>query len=247
MNKLFLVCLVCMAMLTSCNRKIGAIFGKKKDKLEVVDPEFDYFSARAKFKFDDGKKDVSATANFRIKKDSIIWLSISPGLGIEVARVLIDTDNVFVLDKMNKHYYEYTFKELSKKFDFDFNFQMIQSVILGNLVEPYKKQRVEKTDSYFSYTASKGVYLFHNFIGSKSMKLEKVQVYDEGTRNTISVNYSDFILVDGEIFPNEISAVIDYEAEKKPNTEIRISYNKMVIEDTPLSFPYAVPSKYEKK
>ena len=226
---------------------MGAIFGKKKDNLEVVNPQFDYFSAKAKFKFDDGNKSVSATANFRIKKDSIIWLSITPGLGIEVARVLINTENVFVLDKINKQYYEYTFKELSKEYDFDFNFQMIQSVILGNLIEPYKKQRVERTDNYFFYTASKGVYSFQNFIGAKSMKLEKVQVYDEGTKNTISVNYSDFILVNDQIFPNEISAVIDYVAETKPNTEISISYNKMVIEDSPLSFPYAVPSKYEKK
>ncbi|WP_425390179.1 DUF4292 domain-containing protein [Ekhidna sp.] len=247
MNKLILMCLMATLVLSSCNRKMGAIFGKKKDNLEVVNPEFEYFSAKAKFKFDDGEKSVSATANFRIQKDSIIWLSITPGLGIEVARVLIDTENVFVLDKINKQYYEYTFDELSKEFDFDFNFQMIQSVILGNLVEPYKKQRVERSENYFSYTASKGVYLFHNFIGAKSMKLEKVKVFDEGTNNTISVNYSDFVLVDGQVFPNEISAVIDYEAETKPNTEVSISYNKMVIEDAPISFPYAVPSKYEKK
>lgn len=247
MNKLVLVCLIMMVGLSSCNRKAGAIFGKKKDKLDVVDPVFDYMSAKAKFSFDDGKKSVSATANFRIKKDSLIWISITPGLGIEVARVLINAENVFILDKINKHYYEYSFEDLSKTYDFDFNFQMIQSVILGNLVEPYQKQRVEKMDKYFTYTASKGVYLYQNYIGASTMKLEKVQVFDEDTRNTISVNYSDFILVNSQIFPNEISAVIDYEVENKPNTEVKISYNKMVIEDGPISFPYSVPSKYEKK
>ena len=127
MNKLILVCLVGMIGLTSCNRQAGAVFGKNNDRLEIVDPEFDYFSAKAKVKFDDGEKSVSATANFRIKKDSIIWLSITPGLGIDVARVLINTENVYVLDKINKQYYEYTFEELSKEYDFDFNFEMIQS------------------------------------------------------------------------------------------------------------------------
>lgn len=246
MNKLLIVCLVGIVGLSSCNRQVGAIFGKKKDNLEVVDPQFEYMSAKAKFRFDHEDKNVTATANFRIKKDSIIWISIS-GFGFEGARVLIDTENVRILDKLKKQYYEYTFEELSKEYDFDFNFQMIQSVILGNLVEPYRKQRVEKQDNYFTYTASKGVYSFHNYIGAKSMKLEKVQVFDAGSRNTISVNYSDFILVDSQIFPNEILAVIDYEAEAKPNTEISISYNKMVIEDDPIGFPYSVPSKYEKK
>ncbi len=247
MNKLVLVCFLCVIGLSSCNRKVGAIFGKKKDKLEVVDPEFDYLSAKAKFSYDDGKTSVSATANFRIKKDSLIWISITPGLGIELARVLINTENVFVLDKYKKHYYEYSFKELSEIYDIDFNFQMIQSVILGNLVEPYRKQRIEKMDDYFTYTASKGVYLYQNFIGATTMKLEKVQVFDEGTGNTISVNYSDFILVNSQIFPNEISAVIEYEAKNKPKTEVDISFNKMVIENGPISFPYSVPSKYEKK
>ncbi len=246
MNKFILLCLIGILSLTSCNRQVGAIFGKKKDKLAVVNPEFEYLSAKAKFKFDHENKGVSATANFRIKKDSIIWISIS-GFGLEAARVMIDKDRVKIMDRLKKDYYDYSFTELSRIYDFDFNFQMIQSVILGNLIEPYKKQRIEKEDNYFTYTASKGVYLFHNYIGANSMKLEKVRVFDEGSKNTISVNYSNFIVVDSQIFPNEVRAVIDYEAEKTPNTEISISYNRMEIEDSPLSFPYSVPGRYEKK
>jgi hypothetical protein len=245
MNKHLFIIVIGTLLLSSCNKKISAVFAKK-DKLEIVDPTFEYMSAKAKFKFENDGKKVSATANFRIRKDSVIWISIS-GFGVEGARVFIDTAHVRVLDRLNKQYYEYTFEELSEEYDFDFNFQMIQSVILGNLIEPYKKQKVDKMENYFTYTASKGVYLFRNFIGSRTMKLEKVQVVDGNTKNTISVNYSDFILVDNQVFPNEISAVIDYEASDKPNTEINISYNKMEIEYSPLSFPYAVPGKYERK
>ncbi|MEO1255961.1 MAG: DUF4292 domain-containing protein [Bacteroidota bacterium] len=246
MNRILLLFLIGTITLSSCNRKVGAIFGKRKDRLAVINPEFEYLSAKAKFKFNHENKKVSAIANFRIHKDSIIWISIS-GFGLEAARVFIDRDRVKIMDKLKKQYYDYTFAELSEEYDFDFNFQMIQSVILGNLVEPYEKQKVEKEDKYFTYTASKGVYLFHNYIGANSMKLEKVQVLDEDSKNTISVNYSDFIVVDDQIFPNEIKAVIDYEIAKKPNTEINIVYNRMEIERNPLSFPYAVPAKYDKK
>ena len=247
MNRLIVFVLLGSILLSSCNRKVGAIFGRKGDKLEVADPEFQYLSAKAKFKYDDGKKGISAIANFRIKKDSLIWMSITPGLGIEVARVLMNREQVFILDKINKQYYEYTFDELSKAYDFDFTFKIMQSVILGNLVEPYRRQKIDKSEDYFSYTASKGVYLFQNFIGSKSMKLEKVEVFDEETKNSISVNYSDFILVRGQVFPNEITAKIDYESATQANKEINISYSRMVIQEAPISFPYAVPSKYERK
>ncbi|GAB4239136.1 MAG: DUF4292 domain-containing protein [Ekhidna sp.] len=246
MSKQIFILLAGAILLSACNRKVGAIFSRKMDKLEIVDPSFEYMSSKARFKFDNDGKKVSATANFRIKKDSLIWISIS-GLGIEAARVLIDTSRVQIMDRLKRNYYEYTFEELSEEWDFDFNFKMIQSVILGNLVEPYKNQKVEKLENYFTYFASKGAYSFQNFIGFTTMKLEKIRVIDGNTNNTISVNYSDFILVNNQVFPNEIEAVIDYESSNKPNTEISISYNKMEIENTPLSFPYSVPGKYERK
>jgi hypothetical protein len=230
----------------SCKRNTS-LFSGSTDKLEILNPEFNYLTSKAKFKFDHNDKKVSATANFRIRKDSIIWLSITPGLGLEVARVLINRNHVFVLDKLNKKYYEYEFKELTKQYGFDINYDMIQSVILGNLTEPYKNEKIDKTDQYFSYEAKKGQYNFSNFIGTRSRKLEKVKVSDDSTKNTISVNYTDFVVVDQEIFPNEISAVIDYESELKSNTEIDISYNKFVIERIPISFPFNVPSRYGRK
>ena len=245
MNKLLICAFVCCIFLTSCNRKIGAVF-TKRDRLEVINPEFKYLTSKAKFKFEDKGKKVSATANFRISKDSIIWISIS-GFGIEAARVFIDTSHVKVLDRLNKKYYDYTFKELSDEYNFDFNFKMVQSVLLGNLIEPYRNQRYEKLENYFVYEDVQGDYNFQNFIGDRSLKLEKVNVLDEGTNNTISVNYTDFISVGSQIFPNEISAVIDYASTDKPNTEINILYNKMEIESAPLKFPYAVSTKYERK
>lgn len=245
MNKLIICLMIGMLFLSSCNRKIGDIFSKK-DKLEVVNPQFEYMSAKAKFKFDHDGQRVSATANFRIKKDSIIWISIS-GFGLEAARVLIDTKNIYILDKLKRQYYEYNFEGLSKQLDFDLDFKLVQSVVLGNLVDPYDNQKVEKKDNYYSFKSSKGMYFFQNFIGTRTMKLEKVNISDSATKNTISVNYSDFNFVDQQVFPNEIQAIIDYEALDKPNTEINISYNKMAIEDGPINFPYSVPNKYERK
>ena len=245
MNRWLIWIFVAGIVFTSCNRKIGAVF-TGKDKLEVINPDFKFMTAKAKFKFDNGGKKVSATANFRFKKDSVVWISIS-GLGIEAARVLIDTDNVRVIDRLNKQYYEYTFEELSREYDFEFNFEMIQSVLLGNLIAPYNKQRYQEDEQYYSYNESNGAYLFTNFIGTRTMKLEKVRVIDEDTKNSISVNYSDFILVKNQVFPNRISAIIDYEETNKSNTEININYNKMEIESSPLRFPYSVSSKYERK
>lgn len=246
MNRLFFYLMIGALTFTSCKRT-SSLFSGNKDKLVIDDPEFDYLSSKAKFKFEHDGKRTPATANFRIKKDSIIWISVTAGLGVEFARILIDRNNVKVLSKLDKKYYEYEFAELTKQYGFDFSFDLIQSVILGNLSEPYQDQKVEKFENQFFYLAKKGKYNFKNFVGRESLKLERVLVSDDSTKNTISVNYGDFMMVDQEIFPNEISAVIDYEAQEKPNTEIEISYSKMVIEQKSLSFPFSVPSRYVRK
>ena len=246
MNKLLFCALIGSLVFSSCKRTTS-LFSGSKDKLVVEDPEFEYLSSKAKFKFEHDGKRTPATANFRIQKDSIIWISVTPGLGVEFARILIDRNNVKVLSKLDKKYFEYKFSDLSKQYGFDFNFDLIQSVILGNLAEPYGNQKVEKVENYFFYLAKTGQYNFKNFIGRESSKLERVVVSDDSTKNTISVNYGDFVMVDQEIFPNQISAVIDYEAQDKPNTGIEIFYSKLVIEQDPLSFPFSVPSRYVRK
>lgn len=245
MNKLIIVLILFGSILSSCNRKIGAVF-TGNDKLEIIDPEFKYLTSKAKFKFDDKGKKTTATANFRISKDSIIWISIS-GLGVEGARIMIDRNEVRVIQRLEKRYYEYSFDEISEEYGFDVNFKMVQSVLLGNLIKPYENQKFRKSDQHFIYEDLQNGYNFENFIGSNSMKLEKVNVLDKTTNNTISVNYSDFILVEKEVFPNVISAVIDYAAADKPSTKINISYSKMEIETSPLKFPFSVSSKYERK
>ena len=47
----------------------------------------------------------SFKTNIRIKRDSAIWMSISPALGIEVARAIFTTDSIKLVDKWNDQYY----------------------------------------------------------------------------------------------------------------------------------------------
>lgn len=246
MNKLFIYLILGTLALASCKRT-SALFSGNREVLSIKDPQFEYLTSRAKFKFEHKGKRTPATANFRIQKDSIIWVSITPGLGVEVARVLIDRSKVKVLSKLDKQYYEYKFEDLTKQYGFDISFELIQSVVLGNLPEPYQNQKVEKVADQFFFLAEKGKYNFQNFIGQESHKLERVVVSDDSTKSTISVNYGDFMMVNQEVFPNEISAIVAYEAKDKSNTEIEISYSRVVIEENPLSFPFRVPSRYVRK
>lgn len=238
---------VSLVLFTGCNRKITNIFYRSGGNLVVNDFDFEYLSAKTKVDFESQKNSVSGVANIRIQKDSVIWVSFSPGLGIEAVRVLITRDTVFYLDKINKEYAGLNFRDLSQKFDFDLNFQLVQSVILGDLIYPYDREKVVKTSSFYSYNRQEGIFNFENYIGSRTMKLEKVQVKDTVSGNSISVNYSEFQLLEGQVFPFNIFARLDYNEQSRESTRIDIEFKQAQIEKKPLKFPFNVPQKYELK
>lgn len=234
-------------ILTGCSKKLSDIFDRNPGRLVVRDVTFDQLSAKAKINFDSEKNSLSSTANIRIRKDSIIWVSLSPGLGIEAARILITQDSIFVIDKVHKEYQKIGLHELSEKFDFDIDYQLVQALILGNLIYPYDREKVVRASPGYVYNQQQGSFYFENIIGAKTMKLEKLQVKDTVSENTISVNYGDFQLVGEQILPFKIAAKLQYKGGAKKDTEVEIEYRQAGIEKKPLKFPFNIPQKYERK
>jgi len=130
----------------SCSKKLTSTDSLvKEENLQIKQLDFEYFSAKSKIKYHDLDNNFKATANIRIKKDSVIWLSLTATLGIEALRVMITQDSIAIIDRVKKEYMRYDFEELNKKLNFEFDFQTIQAMILGNLPQPLQGQElVEK-------------------------------------------------------------------------------------------------------
>ena len=88
----FISIVLILGVFTSCNKRL---IHSKQENIEINTFKFDYFTAKAKLNYTNGDQKLSAVANLRIKYDSLIWISISPGLGIEVLRLKLTTDSVF--------------------------------------------------------------------------------------------------------------------------------------------------------
>ena len=231
-----------LILVSACSRKsIGF-----KEGLTVDEFDFSYMTAKAKIKYKDKDRNISAAANIRVKKDSLLWMSISPGLGVEVARVKIDRDSLHILDRLNKKYIVQSFSQLSRRLDFDLDYNLIESVVLGNLIFPYSKEELSKSDSQLQYSQTLENFIFENFIGLETKKLEKLEVEDVKTKNVISVNYENFRAIDEEIFPFTIQAKIDYSKQSQEDIEIDIGFSKAEIQNDPLSFPFRPSSKFKR-
>lgn len=76
---------------------------------------------------------VDFKANVRIKSDSAIWMTISPALGIELARVLVLQDSLKVLSKIpdNKFVYISDIAALEDFLHFDLDLEDLENLMAG--------------------------------------------------------------------------------------------------------------------
>jgi len=126
-------------------------------------------------------------ANIRMKRDSVIWISISPALGIEVLRVLITPDSVKYISKIpeNKHYYIGGFNIINEVSKMDLDFLTFQEILLGNAVG------LEKDEGKFRSEVDEQKYLLVSKYTRKVKRAVGVNDKDLQPNDTIVVNMND--------------------------------------------------------
>jgi len=100
-------------------------------KLEQNQIDAEWLNAKARITFKDDVQTRKFTATIRLRKDSIIWMNVKK-LSVEAARILIDKDSVYVIDRLNKEYYIKSLDYLAEQFHLPADFEALQTMILGN-------------------------------------------------------------------------------------------------------------------
>lgn len=219
------------------------------EKIEEID--FEYLTAKSKFSFKSGSQNIdNANVNIRIKKDSIIWLSVT-GVGFEVARGIITPDSIIFLDKFHKEIHSYDYQKLKTQFNFDLNYGLIQSIIVGNLPVPRSpNQKFKKEKDYLLLRQNEERISIDNYIGEKTHKLKRLQAVEQPTKNSLTLDYEDFKDLNNYLFPFASLITLDFKSPKDQQfyqTVIRIKHNKVDLVDTNPGFPFSVPSTYKRK
>jgi hypothetical protein len=247
-NRIWILLLLVVA--SACSRKTVVTDTDiiEKNKLVFSIPEFDYLSTRTKIQYKDNERSVSASANIRIKKDSIIWMSLSPLLGIEVARALITQDSLVLLNRLNREYTVYDFENLSETFQFEIDYNLIQTLILGNMPIAYEESNeIVSSKQHYIIKQQSGPYSIDNYINREWMKLQKVEVSEDPKKNRMVMEFEDHKQVELFSIPFHSLINLDYEhgAEMK-STQINIKHGRAELAAA-LRFPFEIPSRYVRK
>ena len=276
-NKILVWPLIIMIGLTSCHKqrvtksttlpvKDSVLVNKPADSVKIDTPKteavasapvkvqeltFDYLTAKSKFSFQSDKQDFDNTnINIRIKKDSLIWISVT-GVGFEVARGLITTDSIVFMDKFHKNYFVFSYAQLSKQYNFELNFALLQSIIIGNLPFPQKTEdSVAQESDFMVLKQSVGRLNVDNYVAPSNLKLTRLKAVETPTNNTFSLDYGDFKQVSSFLFPFDSNIKLDVLSQKDQrmiNTTMRIKHSKVELVSQNPGFPFSVPSSYTRK
>jgi hypothetical protein len=219
--------------------------------VKVQEIAFDYLTAKSKFSLRSSTQDFENTnVNIRIKKDSLIWISVT-GVGFEVGRGLITPDSIVFLDKFHKEYFVFSYAQLSRQYNFELNFKLLQSIIVGNLpLEQGGDPKFYKENEFFTLQQNSGRIVIDNYIGEKNLKLERLKAVETPTQNTFTINYEDFKDVNKSLFPFSSLIKLDVQSPKDKQfyqTTMRIKHSKVELLNQSPGFPFSIPSTYTRK
>lgn len=203
--------------------------------------DYNLISYRFNGEYTDSGKTTSFNGTIRIKKDSIMWVSLSVVLGIELARIQITKDSVYFMNKLKDEYFIRDINYISNIFQVDMDYEILQSVITNQIFlyaeedESANSRREEVIDD----EPDPGVYR-KTFIADTDSNLYVLKTYRKRKlKKHIKRNRSEIILQTYHVIPDiyKISNVnINDIAEKR---ELDINYTKFTPLDS-IMLPYNI-------
>lgn len=246
MIKHLLTLLLGLLVLASCKKGVvpstATVTKEEVGAVTVNNIAFDYLTAKGQLELEDKGETISSGYSLRIKKDSIIWVSVQPGLGIEAARIKITQDSVYFMNRLQKEYAATDFNFLSDRFKIDINFDVLQAILLGNYQATGQEKVMDEGEMQHAQQLRTNLLLDY-FINRSSHKLEQFLVQDQQTGNTITVKYSDFQPLGTVPFAHEMAAQV---LQKGQLSVFKLEHSKVAVTDEVLSFPFAVPTNYKR-
>jgi hypothetical protein len=248
-NSLWFFLIGVCVLASGCSKKVVApVASAPKTSLNIEEIDFEYFEGKARMVLRDAKKEREVKAAIRIRKDSVIWMKFNV-IGIQGGMALINKDSITIVSNVEKEYYVFEYPELSKRFNLDINYHIIQSAMLGNPIIPRKSEdEALQESSMYLLKQQAGSIDVVNYVNAASMKIEKVELKEGNSSNSLVINYSNFQPVGDKVFPYNGTINLFYKTlSGLLNTTIIFDYNKAEVGTRELRFPFNIPKRYERR
>jgi hypothetical protein len=265
--KLLIIAFFSAIILASCSSSRHTIKSPLKEQggdylfgqLKKSEIHFTNLSAKFSAEYVNDKKTTSFSGQIRILHDSLIWISISPLLGIEMMRVELTNDSVKYLNRISSTYFLRDFNYMNRLLNKALDFDMVQAFLLGNDFSFYENGKFRagvenglyklstaerhKLKKYLKQNESiDNIPIQHIWLNPENFKITQVVIKEiEKDSRKFEADYSQFEEVNGQLFPAKIAFDIETGESK---VSIKVNYSKITI-DQNQNFPFRIPENYQ--
>jgi hypothetical protein len=219
----------------------------------VVEPlNWNYLTAKYDFdaelsnSIEKGSEEVSGTISIRLRKDSIMWFTVSASIGIQVMKGIIRSDSAFILDNFNKKAYLMSLEDLNKINDLPANLSAIQKLFTGELLT--NKLVRDKSSDFALQNSTQSC-----FSGVDAQFVNYSVVLNEEQVSGFQLRKSERNTVLNAFFPNrEQTELGKHPTEIKMDVKsdlskvrLNLSLKTVRFEFIP-SYPFFIPKDYER-
>jgi len=226
-------------------------------KLKEHELQYYWFTAKFSAEYTNKGQTNSFNGQIRIRKDSVIWLSFSPALGIEVFRMMVTQDSVKFINRMNNTFFTGDYNYVNRYLNTNIDFDILQSFLTGNDLSFYENGKFRAgidNGIYKLATAERmklkkfirnkqenlRVLIQNIWIDPENFKITRADVKEIREPNIkLGALYSSFEKIGDQLFPKEMS--FDISADN--NLSVTVSFNKITI-NTAQAFPFKIPQSY---
>ena len=178
--------------------------------------------------------EVSLGISIRVRRDSLIWASVTAPFGIELFRAVLTKDSIYHINRTNKTYFVKPIAHIFKIIKKNIAFNEIYDMIIANPKIAKKKYSFNKTNDDFLLSTQDYIYTISNFY-----RMRRVVLIEK--ENTLMCTYSNFSFEND--FPEQLELMV--ESSSKNAFNLKLNYSKVVF-DQQQQTPFKIPNSYVK-
>ncbi len=221
--------------------------------LKQNEAKFDKFEARFTGNFSWGGQNHNISGTLRIKNNEKIYMSLSPILGIEVARIIVKPDKIKYLNRIESNYYIGSIDYLNSTLRTSLNYDILQAILTGNDINGYNNKSFKNVSDNnviklhdperTTKKSDRNSYMIDNllFLDKETYKITKNHITEKNSGRSIKAQYYKFDKIEDELFPTKINLSI---SDSGYNANLLLEYVRINI-NKPFEINFSVPSRYK--
>lgn len=202
-------------------------------------------SAKAKMHYENADKNFDFVANFRIRKDSIIWVSVSVAGLLQVARAVITPDSFKAILYTEKEAYQGPISDANKFLPEGIDFYSLQNLLLGDpILNNLIPSAIKKETATIAVRSTNDNYveLATYNLQDSSMLSSQVLAQKEDNKSLSQV-LRNFIKIEKYWLSTERTINVQA-AESKMLIDMSLSNIEI---NSAMNFPFSIPKNYTLK